>query len=196
MCDVRTPKRPKVSEDVRFRRISELQEDIQDATDQIKIKEKRRTLATASHQYKDCDSLTSQISLLRCKLREHKTELAQLQKKQRKSTWYTGRKNRGDKPELAFPIPSSSSVHSGSTSDVQSSAQPPSPVMSPKVHSGQVSLSAQSTLTYSSSLASPPIGSTNSQVSLSAQRTLTSSSSLASPPIGSTDSEPERVYKQ
>ena len=68
--------------------------------------------------------------------------------------------------------------------------------MSPKVHSGQVSLSAQSTLTYSSSLASPPIGSTDSQVSLSAQRTLTSSSSLASPPIGSIDSEPERVYKQ
>lgn len=34
------PKRPKISEDVRLRRISELEEDIKDATDQIKIKEK------------------------------------------------------------------------------------------------------------------------------------------------------------
>ena len=59
-----TPKRPKISEDVRLRRISELEEDIKDATDQINIKEKRRSLAAASHQYKDCDRLTSQISLL------------------------------------------------------------------------------------------------------------------------------------
>ena len=35
-----TPKRPKVCEDLRLRRIGELEEDIQDASDQISIKAK------------------------------------------------------------------------------------------------------------------------------------------------------------
>ena len=76
-----TPKRAKVSEDVRLTRISELEEDIKDATDQIDIKEKRRNLASTAHQYKDCDRLTSQISHLRLKIREYRSELAELRKK-------------------------------------------------------------------------------------------------------------------
>ena len=77
----KTPKRSKTCEDVRVRRIGELREDIQDVGDQIKIKEKRRSLAASSHQYGDCDRRTSQISLLRQKLREHKTELSELERK-------------------------------------------------------------------------------------------------------------------
>ena len=51
--------------------MSELEEDIKDATDQIKIKEKRQSIASVSYQFRDCDRLTSQISDLRQKLRQY-----------------------------------------------------------------------------------------------------------------------------
>lgn len=87
-----TPKWLKISEDVRLMHMSQLEEDIQDANDLIKIKEKRQSLASTAHQYKDCDKLTSQITALRTKLREHQSELRQLQKRECKSKWYKGKK--------------------------------------------------------------------------------------------------------
>ena len=160
------PKRPKISEDIRLRRISELQEDIKDATDQIQIKEKRRDIAATAHQYKDCDRLTSQISLLRQKMRERKSELAQLQKKQRKSTWYRKKRSASDTdvmPSPISPVPSSSSAPSG---DAQPSGQfqVPSPLMSPKMHGGQRLLFSPSPVSSLSSLASPICGSTDSEL--------------------------------
>lgn len=167
-----TSKRPKISEDVRLRRISELEEDIKDATDQITIKEKRRNLASTSHQYKDCDRLTSQITMLRQKLREHRSELNQLQKKQCKSKWYKGKKRssleKSTPPPLSpttsissspSPSPSSSSVSitPSPTLLMPSSGQfrtPPPPMMSPKHHGSHISLSS-SPVTLSSPLTSP-----------------------------------------
>lgn len=163
-----TSKRPKITEDVRLRRISELEEDIKDATDQITIKEKRRNLASTSHQYKNCDRLTSQITMLRQKLREHRSELNQLQKKQRKSKWYKGKKRSSSTPPPLSPTTSiSSSSPSPSSSSVSitpsptllmpSSGQfrtPPPPMMSPKHHGSHISLSS-SPVTLSSPLTSP-----------------------------------------
>ena len=92
---------------VRRRRISELEEDIADITEQMKIKEKRRQLASDAHQYKDCDRLTSQMLALRSKLRECKQELEKLNKKERKSKWFTNRKQSDS--GASSPVPSSGS---------------------------------------------------------------------------------------
>lgn len=154
----KAPKRGKVSEDVQLRRIGELQEDIQDVGDQIKIKAKRRDLAAASHQYKDCDRLTSQISVLRQKLREHQTELNRLEKKQRKSVWYQNRKSRSDVSPSPSPVPGSSSMPCGSNSEVLASKalfHSPPPLMSPNECSRHVSLSSSSPVTSPSPIPSP-----------------------------------------
>lgn len=177
-----TPKRSKLSEDVRLRRIAELHEDIKDTSDQIKIKEKRRSLASAS---KDCDRLTSQISALRQKLREHQSELNALQKKQRKSKWYKDRRSGSDKsvtlPPLGSPpsdtththVLSSSSLHvdtlSPHTEALSSSGSfcTPSPLMSPTLQKRQLSLSSPSPKTSASPspIPSPMISSSDSESS-------------------------------
>ena len=185
-----TPKRSKVSEDVRLRRISELQEDIKDASDQIKIKEKTRSLASNAHQYKDCDRFTSQISVLRQKLREHRSELSEMQKKQRKSKWYKTRRSGSDRSKspppashsacLAKCSPSISPISSSCSSSFLHSPIPvevpsdssrrfrsPSPLMSPKVRSGRLSFSSPSPVPSLSPFASSVIGSTDSECELS-----------------------------
>lgn len=169
----KAPKRSKTCEDVRLRRIGELREDIQDIDDQIKIKEKRRGIASSSHQYKDCDRLTSQISVLRQKLREHKTELSILEKKQKKSVWYKRKKSGSDTstspasvvvptPSSSLsrspsPIPGFSSMPTADTTGAQASKTvfcAPSPLMSPKARSHQVSYSS-SPVTSPSPMNSP-----------------------------------------
>lgn len=97
------PKKPKISEDIRRRRISELEKDINKTSQQIKLKEKRRSIASAAHQYKDCDKLTSQISQLRFKLRGYETELRELRKKERKSKWYKDKRRASDSSTTPLP---------------------------------------------------------------------------------------------
>ena len=99
----------KRSMEVRRQRISELEEDI---TEQMRIKEKRRELASIAHQYRDCDKLTSQILALRLKLRECKQEMKKLNKKERRSAWFRNR-NRSTSGESS-PAPSSGSLNSPS----------------------------------------------------------------------------------
>lgn len=79
-CDVTTPKRKKISSDVRLHRIAEIQERLIDTKDQIGFKEKRRENAEISHNYKDCDKLTEQISTLKSEKRDLHFELSSLQK--------------------------------------------------------------------------------------------------------------------
>ena len=183
-CDTKqkgtTPKRPKISEDVRLRRISQLEEDIKDATDQIKIKEKRRSLASTAHQYKDCDRLTSQISSLRQKLRENQSELIQIQKKQRKSKWYkdrrTGRSDQSTPTHGATtrisvspsPTPSSSSLSiTPSPAPVEvpcsSGFRTPPPVKSPQRCDSRSSLTSLSPMTSPSPFTSPVFSSSESE---------------------------------
>ena len=85
------PKRKKVNEDYRVSRIAELQERIKDITDQLGYKEKRRENASLSHNYKECDQITEQMSELKCERRKLDIELSALAKKikmvLRKESW-------------------------------------------------------------------------------------------------------------
>ena len=172
------PKRPKISEDVRLRRISELEEDIKDATDQIKIKEKRRNLASTAHQYKDCDRLTSQISMLRQKLRENKSELIQIQKKQRNRKWYKDKRSQPNKSTTPCTSARSSisPCSTPSTSALSITSSPagvevpcssrfctPPPVMSPQRFDSHISLTSPSPMTTPSPLTSPMFCSSESE---------------------------------
>ena len=56
-----TPKRPKLDKDMRRQRMDELQEDIEDSSRRISLKEKR-VVQAETRDYKLCDELTEQIS--------------------------------------------------------------------------------------------------------------------------------------
>lgn len=87
-------KRMKTSEDFRVKRISALEEDIKDFNDRLSFKEKRRTQASNSRNYKLCDMLTEEMSTIKQQKREREAELHQLKRKQRKSSWYMQKKNK------------------------------------------------------------------------------------------------------
>ena len=105
---VAIPKRRKVSSGIRLMQIAELQERIADIKDQIGFKEKRRESAQLSHNYKECDKLTEQMSTLRSEKRQLEFELSSLQKKEHKSKWYFSRK--GSLGEAAVSSESDSSA--------------------------------------------------------------------------------------
>lgn len=86
------PKRARVDKDVRLTRIAEIEEEIEDKDEQIKYKELRRDSAKNMHNYKECDTLTDQISCLKSERRFLKLELANLTKKQKKADWHNARK--------------------------------------------------------------------------------------------------------
>ena len=70
-----TPKRRKISQDTRLSRIAEVRDRIKDLSDQIGFKEKRRECASAVRNYKECDTLTEQMSVLKTERRQLETEL-------------------------------------------------------------------------------------------------------------------------
>lgn len=61
----------KTSEELRTKRISQLDDDIKDFNDHLQFTEKRRQQATNSRNYKLCDQLTEEIK----QKREHEHEL-------------------------------------------------------------------------------------------------------------------------
>lgn len=73
-------------------RIAEVRDRIKDLSDQIGFKEKRRECASAVQNYKECDALTEQMSVLKTERRQLETELTLLTKKQSKSAWYHKKK--------------------------------------------------------------------------------------------------------
>ena len=77
-----TPKRLKVGEAMRVKRMAEL------GDDRVYFKEKRREHASASQNYKLCDQLTEEISAIKCERRERELELNSWKKKQQKAHWY------------------------------------------------------------------------------------------------------------
>ena len=105
-----TPKRRKITSDIRLNRISEIQERLIDILDQIRYKEKRRENAQLSHNYKECDRLTEQMSTLRCEKRKLELELSSLQKKHYKSKWYFSRKKAQVNSESTLPATPHSTV--------------------------------------------------------------------------------------
>ena len=81
-------KRSKITKEIRLARIAELQEQIKDKKEQVEYKELRREAAKNVHNYKECDKLTEQISILKADRRRLELELTALTKKQKKSEWY------------------------------------------------------------------------------------------------------------
>ena len=59
------PKRVKTSEVFRVKRMSALEEDIKDFNDRLSFKEKRRSQASNSRNYKLCDMLTKELSAIK-----------------------------------------------------------------------------------------------------------------------------------
>lgn len=73
------PKRPKLTQEFRLQRIAEVREVIKDLSDQILYKKKRREKASNVHNYKECDTITEQLSALIGECRERERELAELE---------------------------------------------------------------------------------------------------------------------
>ena len=99
-------KRVKSNKDFRLSRISQLQEEIKDKTEQIECKELRRVGAKNIHNYKECDKLTEQMSVLKADRRQLQLELAALTKKQKKAEWYLAKKSNPQRvvaPPASFP---------------------------------------------------------------------------------------------
>ena len=83
-----TPKRRKITQDYRLERMSELQDKIKDLNERIEFKNKQRDAASNVRNYKECDELTKQMSILKNEKRLLDTELSALTRKQKKSVWY------------------------------------------------------------------------------------------------------------
>ena len=81
-------KRPRLDSATRHERMMELQDLISDIDRSIGFKQRRIETATATHNFKTCDELSQEISSLKAERREHTAELALLQKKTTKSSWY------------------------------------------------------------------------------------------------------------
>lgn len=82
------PKRQKLDKDMRHQRMDELQEDIQDSTKRISLKEKRVVQAESTRNYKLCDELSEQISELKQYKRQKEKEYALLQKSEKRAVKY------------------------------------------------------------------------------------------------------------
>ena len=127
-----TPKRKKVSEEYRLRRIDAVQESIQGLTDRIGYKEKRRDAANNMRNYKECDQLTEEISTLKVERRQCETELTELKRKQEKSKYSKAYWRKKSQPSdyspsspLATPFSPSSSSGSCLTTPSPAPAFPP-----------------------------------------------------------------------
>ena len=129
-------KRGKINKEFRLSRITELQDQIkdksecvqdksecvQDKSECVQYKELRRDAAKNVHNYKECDKLTEQLSVLKSERRQLQLELATLTRKQKKAEWYLAKKRTARKvisqpnsPPLHFPS-SSPEPRSPSTS--------------------------------------------------------------------------------
>ena len=81
-------KRPRLDSTARHERIVEIQDLISDIDRTIGFKQRRIETATATRNFKTCDELSQEISSLKAERREYTAELALLQKKATKSSWY------------------------------------------------------------------------------------------------------------
>ena len=120
-----TPKRRKISQDYRFTRMAEVQDRIKDLSDQIGFKEKRREGASAIRNYKECDTLTEQMSALKREKLQLEVELSSLTKKQSKSAWYH-KKKRGSYSSDASSADNAQMISQVLNSPASSSAGPQS----------------------------------------------------------------------
>ena len=81
-------KRPKLSQDVRDKRMKDLEEDLTDITERIGNKEKRIAESINISNFKKCDELKEEVVALRRQKRELEAKKKKLTTSQRKSNWY------------------------------------------------------------------------------------------------------------
>lgn len=72
-------KRPKLSQSLRENRIKEIEEDLGDVNDRIGFKDKRISAALNMKEYKKCDDIKEEVTVLKHKRRELEAELKRLQ---------------------------------------------------------------------------------------------------------------------
>ena len=144
--DGATPKRQKISEELRTSRISELEDRIKDLNDTLVYKEKRREKESNVHNYKECDELTQQMSQVKAERRLLEKELEQLKKKSQRSSTYLKRKKKVSKQTSC-----------GSSSDSRSST----PLFSPRSEDKHRAKSCED----SPSISSGPVSPSNSTIS-------------------------------
>ena len=107
-------KRGKINKEFRLSRMTELRDQIEDKNEQLKYKELRRDAAKNVHNYKECDKLTEQMSVLKADRRQLQLELSALTRKQKKAEWYLARKRTALK--VTAPQPNSPPLHFASSS--------------------------------------------------------------------------------
>lgn len=88
-----TPKRKKLTQDVRLDRMKSLEDDMGHISERIAYKEKRRRLAEGLKNYKACDELTEEIAALAKEHRELEVELKELHRRDKRSKWYHSKRD-------------------------------------------------------------------------------------------------------
>lgn len=92
--DLQDMPRKKISQEIRTKRINELNEDLKEVDLQLDLCEKQRIKQTNVKQYAQAITLTEQISELRIRKRKLENELANLQRKESKSVAYKQHKRK------------------------------------------------------------------------------------------------------
>jgi polyhydroxyalkanoate synthesis regulator phasin len=82
------PKRPKISQDVREKRMKDVEEDLADLKERISFKEKRIAEYINISDYKKCDELKEEVTILKKQQRELQAELKRLLVSDKKSKSY------------------------------------------------------------------------------------------------------------
>ena len=82
------PKRPKLNQEIRERRIHDLTEEISDLDKRISFKEKRVNAAANVKNYKACDEITDEIAECKAKRRQLLAEMKEFKNKDKRSKAY------------------------------------------------------------------------------------------------------------
>ena len=110
-----TPKRPKLDQEFRARRMQQIQEEVKTINTQLSFKERRVEAGAQLKNFKLCDQLTDEISELQRQRRALEMELQCLEKKEKNSNWY--QKQKATRKRALSPL----------SSDSESSVTPLSP---------------------------------------------------------------------
>ena len=119
-------KRTKLSQEIRDKRLNELQEDISDLKERLTFMEKRVEERLNLRDYKKCDDLKEEVMELRKKLRETELEKKTLSKSNRRSLLYLQRQtsSSNESDSKSFDIFSSRSPDRFSSSHISPQFSP------------------------------------------------------------------------